>query len=83
MKCSICMKEIPTKHGWSDGNNAQPINDGRCCDECDSYVVIPTRLRQLTMNPDRAIAIGRMAHTRPPENVGAWLMEEMEKEVNP
>lgn len=74
MKCSICNHEIPTKGGWDQGNNAQPINDGRCCDDCDSYVVIPTRLRQSTnMTPERAIAIGRMTH----RNVGAWLMEQI------
>jgi len=46
--CSICHKPIPVKHGnWKDGNNAQPINDGRCCDECDWGVVIPERIRQM------------------------------------
>ncbi len=33
-KCSICKKEY---EGY--GNNAQPINNGRCCDECDQLVV--------------------------------------------
>lgn len=47
MKCSICEKEIPAKDGgWSSGNNAQPVNNGRCCDQCDTYVVIPARLRE-------------------------------------
>lgn len=32
--------------GWDSGNNAQPINDGRCCDECNRNVVIPERLQQ-------------------------------------
>lgn len=46
MKCSICDKEIPVKEGgWSQGNNAEPINSGRCCDECNMAVVIPARLR--------------------------------------
>lgn len=45
MKCSICQNEIPVKQGgWSSGNNAQPVNDGRCCDECNAEVVIPARL---------------------------------------
>lgn len=47
MNCSICDKEIPVKEGgWDSGNNAQPINDGRCCDECNMNVVIPERLQQ-------------------------------------
>jgi len=27
------------------GNNAYPVNDGKCCDECDWLVVIPARIR--------------------------------------
>jgi hypothetical protein len=47
MKCSICEKEIPVKEGgWSQGNNAEPVNDGRCCDKCNMDVVIPERLQQ-------------------------------------
>ena len=41
-KCSICGK-IYEGHG----NNASPINDGRCCDKCDKEVVIPRRLADL------------------------------------
>lgn len=53
MKCSICQKEIPVKDGgWSTGNNAQPVNDGRCCDDCNAEVVIPARL-QLAMDGQR------------------------------
>ena len=37
--CSICGKEYS---GW--GNNAQPVNDGRCCDDCNTTAVIPARL---------------------------------------
>jgi len=45
MKCSICEKSIgTTSYGWAGGNNAQPINDGRCCDECDCLIVIPARM---------------------------------------
>jgi hypothetical protein len=40
--CSICQR---ISAGW--GNNAQPVNDGRCCDQCDSLVVIPARIRQM------------------------------------
>lgn len=33
--CSICGKEY---HNY--GNNAQPINDGRCCDNCNHKVIL-------------------------------------------
>ena len=51
VKCSICsgyIKPLKDKDGnivWEDGNNAEPINDGRCCDDCNWSVVIPERLR--------------------------------------
>jgi hypothetical protein len=45
--CSICARPIPVVHGWKYGNNAQPVNNGRCCSDCDARVVIPMRLRQM------------------------------------
>jgi hypothetical protein len=44
MNCSICRKQIETKNGWSAGHNAEPINDGRCCDVCNATIVIPARI---------------------------------------
>jgi len=53
MICSICQRplslencqhEINTKHG----NNAEPVNDGRCCDDCNYRVVIPARINANT-----------------------------------
>jgi len=49
MKCSICEKEIEKKYHngemyWDKGHNAEPINNGRCCDKCNENVVIPTRI---------------------------------------
>jgi DNA-directed RNA polymerase subunit RPC12/RpoP len=41
--CSICGK--PIESGF--GHNAQPVNDGRCCDDCNARVVLPTRLKRL------------------------------------
>ncbi|MCI9015927.1 MAG: hypothetical protein HFJ53_02005 [Clostridia bacterium] len=38
--CSIC-----GKHYEGYGNNAQPVNDGRCCDYCNSTIVIPRRIQ--------------------------------------
>lgn len=40
--CSICGKEF---EGF--GNNAEPVNDGICCDKCNMEVVIPRRLADL------------------------------------
>lgn len=44
MECSICHREIEKKYHngkmyWDSGHNAQPINDGRCCDACNEVVV--------------------------------------------
>ena len=49
MKCSICEEEIEKKYHngkmyWDSGHNAQPVNDGRCCDVCNATVVIPARM---------------------------------------
>ena len=45
MRCSICGNEIqPVLMGgnsvWTEGHNAQPINDGRCCDSCNDIVIL-------------------------------------------
>ena len=42
-KCSICKENL---EGF--GNNAQPINDGTCCDRCNSIKVIPDRIANLS-----------------------------------
>jgi hypothetical protein len=47
MKCSICKKEIEVKGTWTHGNNAQPVNNGRCCDICNMNVVIPVRIKEV------------------------------------
>jgi hypothetical protein len=36
--CSICGKPIVGR-----GHNAQPVEEGRCCDDCQLNVVLPTR----------------------------------------
>lgn len=41
-KCCICKKEFD---GFS--NNANPIKNGICCDECNMRKVIPRRLKSL------------------------------------
>ena len=42
MKCSICDNQIHTEYG----HNAQPINNGTCCDMCNQTQVIPERIKQ-------------------------------------
>ncbi len=49
--CSICHLPIPVKFGWAEGNNAEPVNSGRCCDDCNSSVVIPARLQVMLFKP--------------------------------
>tara|TARA_R100000152_G_C6782171_1_gene218763 strand:- start:6469 stop:6684 length:216 start_codon:yes stop_codon:yes gene_type:complete len=51
-KCSICddyidVMMVGKERGWDDGHNAEPINEGRCCNQCNEDVVIPTRLAQV------------------------------------
>lgn len=38
--CSINPEHTYTH--W--GNNAEPVNSGRCCDDCNQAVVIPARI---------------------------------------
>ena len=46
-KCVICGKEF---EGY--GNNAQPVKDGLCCDECNQKEVIPARLKKAGLKED-------------------------------
>ena len=50
MDCVICSGPIkPLLHPttgevvWAEGNNAEPVSDGRCCDDCNWMLVIPKR----------------------------------------
>ena len=45
--CCICGKPIV---GY--GNNAEPVANGRCCDECNYSKVIPARLKNLNLKED-------------------------------
>jgi len=46
--CSICSGRIdivgPPEAGWRGGHNAEPINSGRCCSECNDKFVIAARI---------------------------------------
>ena len=43
MNCSICNNKINDRFG----NNAEPVNNGRCCNDCNSTVVIPARIKEM------------------------------------
>lgn len=47
MLCSICFNDIPSVNGWDSGNNASPVNHGRCCNDCDNNIVIPARINMM------------------------------------
>jgi hypothetical protein len=55
--CALC--GLPYTH-W--GNNPQPClpnYEQRVCDTCNTLVVIPTRLRDMGVDPSTADAIGQ------------------------
>ena len=44
--CSICSGEITKEvNGWDGGHNAEPINEGRCCGQCNDNFVVPRRIK--------------------------------------
>lgn len=45
MKCSICQGIIKTK----ETHNAEPVNDGRCCRQCNVHVVLPARIQAIQL----------------------------------
>lgn len=50
--CCICNRDIEHKKDengnvyWSQGHNAQPIMQGRCCDRCNNYIVVASRIEE-------------------------------------
>jgi len=55
--CSICTGAIV---GF--GNDAQPINDGRCCDRCQAERVIPERARRTLESDTKREGSGGALH---------------------
>lgn len=51
LTCSICLQPIEARGDWTHGNSAYPVNDGRCCDECDVDFVLPMRMRRAGFKP--------------------------------
>ena len=46
MRCCICSdNRIDDLYG----HNAEPVAPGRCCDYCNSTVVVPERIKRLVM----------------------------------
>lgn len=43
IKCSICGQRI----NIDESHNAQPINNGYCCNHCNSAYVIPARFAEM------------------------------------
>lgn len=43
MPCSICYVPIMPERS----HNARPVNDGRCCETCNTIHVIPARIASL------------------------------------
>ena len=59
IKCSICEDNLEEqKHPitgnvfFNKGHNANPVNDGRCCDRCNNTIVIPRRMEIMGMDID-------------------------------
>ena len=48
MECSICNETIE-----GHGHNAQPINDGICCDDCNMLVVLE-RIKEMSNDNARS-----------------------------
>ena len=48
MKCVICNEDIGVQaNGWSGGHNAEPVESGRCCTDCNQTKVIPARIDEM------------------------------------
>ena len=48
MICVICKEDIGVQaNGWQHGHNAEPVEDGRCCSDCNQTAVIPARIEEM------------------------------------
>lgn len=75
-ECVICHKPF---EGY--GNNAEPVAEGRCCDECNTKVVIPARIEEMNKHKklDEAKEKDEAEEKAEPEE----LIEPEEKQVEP
>jgi hypothetical protein len=44
IKCSICAEPMPD----TLSHNAEPVTRGRCCSQCNTEMVVPFRLLNVT-----------------------------------
>ena len=47
MECCLCKNEIQKEPitGFAEGHNAEPVvKNGRCCEDCNTAIVLPHRL---------------------------------------
>lgn len=62
--CSICGDTLV-----DFGNNAQPVNNGRCCDMCDAKFVIPMRFVRFARGLDmREVSVQKAIQQRETSN---------------
>lgn len=75
-ECVICHKPF---EGY--GNNAEPVAEGRCCDECNAKVVIPARIEEMNKYKklDEAKEKDEAEEKAEPEEI----IEPEEKQVEP
>lgn len=52
MRCCLCGEEMALQ----ESNNAQPVEDGRCCQGCNWSIVLPARLEILNEKEDDSIS---------------------------
>lgn len=55
MKCCFCNRVIKKVGNWDQGNNAEPLYPGRCCDSCNNERVIPARLENIKIGDDKNV----------------------------
>tara|TARA_R100000808_G_scaffold7062_1_gene20732 strand:+ start:15473 stop:16015 length:543 start_codon:yes stop_codon:yes gene_type:complete len=48
--CCLCGNDIEPQGEWYHGNNAEPLEDGRCCNSCNLEKVVPARLDNLPIS---------------------------------
>ena len=54
--CDICGNLINIHYDkkgeayWTEGHNALPVVNGRCCDKCNAEVVFPARIMNVMRN---------------------------------
>jgi len=48
-RCVICEEKIGVDSDgiWDGGHNAEPIQEGLCCERCNNDIVTPERMRRV------------------------------------